>query len=436
MSRALRRRTPQLYLPSTFRAFRNGTFRFLWPANFLSYASRWMQLTLLIWLVLELTDSPWLVALVGFFNWGPMIVLGLIGGLLADSVSPRKLLATTQTLVLLSTLAMTALLHTDLTVYWHAYIVVSATGIGWALDMPSRRSVILDLMGSEGVTNAIALDSVGMFGSRMVGPALAGLLISLGGVKGGYVVLTALQIVSLLLLWAARVPQTRRSEFQPGKIAQNLKEGLGYVRGHRTILATVMVTFLMNLLLFPYVQMVPIIARDVLHVGPGLMGLLQAADGMGALVGAILIASAPNLRHHGRVFLGGSMLGLLALLAFSFSQQYGLSFLALLVLGLGMAGFGTMQSTIVLLMAGEEIRGRALGVISLAIGSSPLGALMIGAIASAASPIFATKIHAIMGLISLSAVAILMPSLWWQATAKVHDRSSALERMPSPQAID
>jgi MFS family permease len=411
MARALRIAAPRPGSLGTFRAFQNHSFRLLWPANFLSYVSRWMQITMLSWLVLELTDSPWHVALIAFFSWMPMLVLGLIGGLLADSVNRRNLLVTTQAATLMSTVALAVLLNTGLIEYWHAYVAVSVTGVSWALDMPSRRSIIHDLLGSGGVTNAVALDSVGMNGSRMVGPALAGLLITLVDVKGGYIVIAAFQMASLTLLLLAGVPQGHRNQFRPSRMVRNLREGLGYVSVQRTILATVIVTFLMNLLLFPYQQMIPVIARDKLEVGAFLMGLLQAADGFGALIGAILIASRPNLKYHGRVYVGGSMLGLLAVLVFALSPWYGLSWPTLLVLGLGTSGFGTMQATIVMLTAREEMRGRALGVISLAIGASPLGALMIGAVASAQSPSFAIGLNAILGIASLALVWLLMPSL-------------------------
>ena len=142
----------------TFRAFANPSFRFLWPANFLAYASRWMQMTLMAWLVLELTDSPLLVSLIGVFVWMPMLVLGFVGGLLADSTNRRALLNTIQAVASVSTLAMTALLFTDFIEFWHAYVAVAVTGINWALDMPSRNSVIHDLLGTDGVTNAVALD--------------------------------------------------------------------------------------------------------------------------------------------------------------------------------------------------------------------------------------------------------------------------------------
>ena len=421
----------------TFHAFQNHSYRLLWLANFFSYISRWLQMTMLGWLVLELTDSPWLVALVGFFGFAPSLLLGVIGGVLADRLDRRKLLMATQAMNFAATLAMTVLLHTGMAEFWHAYLIIMVIGIGWALDYPSRRSIIHDLLGRRGVTNAIALDAVGMHSSRMLGPALAGALIVLVGVSGGYVVVTLFYLAAVFLVRSMWLPENLRSPVPSGatesesdsprreerrdlgpsayqgllNIVGNLVEGFRYVRGQPVILATLLITVLMNLLLFPYMQMVPVIARDVLGVGPGLMGILMAAEGLGALTGAVVIASAGNIRYQGRVYIGGSMLALLVLLLFSFSRSYAVSVAILLVLGLGTACFGTMQATIVMLLAKDEMRGRVLGVTTLAIGASPLGTLLVGGLASAVSPTFAIGLMSIIGIVSLAVVGLLMPSL-------------------------
>ena len=411
----------------TFDAFSNHSYRLLWPANFFAYVARWMQMTLLGWLVLELTDSALRVALVGFFSMLPLLLLGMIGGVLADRVNKHRLLVTTQVMSFAAALAMVALLETETVRFWHAYVVISVTGVGWALDMPSRRSVVHDLVGRAGVTNAIALDSVGMHGSRMVGPALAGGLIAVAGVGGGYIVVSVLYVVAIALIWAVSLPRRTAASTGSANVVRNLVEGVRYVKGHNALLAIVLVTILMNLLLFPYVQLIPVIARDVLHIGPGLMGTLLAVEGLGALIGAIVIASMGNIRYHGRFYVGGSMVGLIMVLLFSLSQWYFVSLPILLLLGLGTSGFGTMQSIIVMLLAKEEMRGRALGVMSLAIGAGPLGALMIGAIASLTDSRVAIGIHAVLGIVSLSLVALLMPSLRRQT---VPDESDPEEGVP------
>jgi MFS family permease len=396
----------------TFRAFSNQNFRFLWPANFLLYVSRWMQMTLLAWFVLELTDSAWYVSLLGFFTFLPMLVLGMLGGLLADSVNRRALLVITQLVALALTITVMVLLFAGFMELWHAYAAVFITGATWALDMPARSSVIHDQLGGEGVTNGMSLDSVGMTGSTMVGPAFAGLLITLFDVKGGYVAMVAFQSVALVSLLFARIPTGYDSVFAPEKVVRNLLEGLSYARTQRVVLAIILITVVMNLMLFPIMQMVPVMARDVLNVGPGLMGVLQSASGFGSFFGSLFLASLTSFNRHGAVFLGGSVLGTLGLLIFSFSHWYGLSFVALLVMGTGVAGFAVMQMTLVMLVSRDEMRGRALGVVSLAIGVSPIGALFIGGLASAIGTANAVTVNAVTGLALLALIGLIMPSFW------------------------
>ena len=176
-----------------------------------------------------------------------------------------------------------------------------------------------------------------------------------------------------------------------------------------------MVTLLFNVLPAPAAHLVPVIARDVLHVGVGLMGLLQSTAGLGSLTVVLLIASAANVSHHGRLYMGGVMVALLALLLFSFSRWYALSIPALLVYGLGMGVFTTMQPTLVMLLARADMRGKALGVITLAIGVGPVGALFIGGVAESAGPSFAIGLNAAIGLVCLVFIAALLPSLWRRA---------------------
>jgi len=390
-----------------------------------------MQMTVLVWLVLELTGSPFLVALVGFFGMIPLLLFGAIGGLLADKVDRRKLIIFTQLLNVAAASSMFAILVAGTEEYWHCYVVVLASGLGWAFDMPARRSIVLDVTGRAGVTNAMALDSVGMHASRMIGPALGGILIQVVGLVGGYVVIIALYLVGLAFLSVLKLPQ-REIVPTSHSVVRNLAEGFIYVKSNRVILATVIVTVLMNLLLFPYMQMVPVIARDTLNVGAGLMGVLMGADGLGAIIGSIAIASFGQLRYHGRIYLGGSLIGLVLVLAFAASQWFAVSLPVLILLGLGTAGFGTMQSTIIVISASDDMRGRALGVISLAIGAGPIGALLIGAVAETTSPATGITIFAILGILSLSLVTLLMPELRAPMRQQVSESAGSAQDQVTP----
>ncbi len=394
-----------------FRAFRNVDYTRLWGSNALMCTTRWMQMILLAWLILELTEAPWMVALVGFFSMIPTLLLGLIGGLLADRADRYWLLVITQGASTVISALMTLMLLTGIVQVWHGYVTAVVTGIAWALSFPARRALVYDLLGSSELTNAIALDTVGLNVSRMVGPALAGVLIGSIGVSGGFVVMTCGNALGLLLVYILQIPPRQR-EVQPRQsIVQNLIEGFAYVKTEPIIMAIIWITLFINLLLFSYSTMVPIIARDILHVGPVLMGALQAGEGLGALAGSMYIASSVNLRYHGRIYVGGSLLALIGLLGFSLSSWYIMSFPIMMALGLGTAGFATMQSAVVMLVAKTDMRGRALGVVSLAIGGGPLGALLVGALAESISPVFALRINALMGIIVLTLITLCIPSI-------------------------
>ncbi len=408
---ALYLRTRRAVIPKTLRAFHSRDYRILWPANFVAYASFWMQMTLLAWFVLELTDSAWLVALVGFFSMAPMFLLGILGGALADRVDRHRLLMITQAASLASILVMATLLQIDLASYWHAYPSVLIVGTAWALDMPSRRSLIHDMLGRSGVTNAIALDSAGMSSSLMLGPLLGGITINLLGVADGYIVIAALYFVSLTLLSHLHVAPLDRDGMVRIRLFRDLSTGLRYVAGHPFLRAMVLITIVMNLFLFSYANIVPVVARDALGVGPGLMGMLLAAPGLGSVVGAILIASTPTIAPHGQIFIAGSIISFISLMLFAVSDWYMASLVILVLLGLGTAGFGTMQASMAMLVARKEMRGKALGIISLAIGAGPFGALLIGATASLMGGGLALIINAGIGTICVIVIGLMLPSL-------------------------
>ena len=387
-------------------------------------------MTTLSWFVLDRTDSAFSVGLVGFFGMVPFLVLGIFGGYLADVLDRKLLIAVTQFLNLISAVIMCVLLSLDIVEYWYAYIAIIIPGLGWSLDMPSRRSLIMDIMGPQGLTNGVALDSVGMHISKMIGPALAGALIAFTGVQGSYILLSVVMAVGCLLFLKVSQPdrpnQIAKSKISGGttsdlagsserklmrEVFSNLAEGFKYAFSSQTIVAVIVITVFMNLLLFPYMQMVTVVSKNILFVGPLLMGILMASDGLGALVGSTLIASRNKMVYHGRIYLYGSILSLIALMVFSMSSWYLVSLPLLLILGIGTSGFGTMQSAIVLLVSRPELRGRALGVVTLAIGAGPIGSLVVGAVSEWIGPANALLFNSIIGLVLVCLSGLFMPSI-------------------------
>ena len=396
----------------TFQAFQVDNYRLLWPANVITNVARSAQLTMLTWLVLDLTGSPFLVGLVGFSATIPMFAFGLFGGALADTLNKKALLVGAQVASLATSLIMLGLLVSGEVRFWHAYVSVFALGAGFTVEMPARRSLIHDFLGRGRVTNGFAVDSMGQAVSRMIGPAIAGALIAFVGVRGGYYFVSGLYVASGALLSRMRgITRAPRDRVTLRGLAAEMAGGLKTTRRNGTLLAVVAITALMNLLLFPYQHMVPVMTRDVLGVGPALMGVLLAADGLGSLLGAFAIAYAASIRYHGRLYAAATALALAALYLFSLSHSYVTSLPFALFIGVGAGIFSAMQGAIVVLVAPEAERGRALGVISLAIGAGPFGALMLGAVANIQGPALALRLNAAVGLTLVALIAGLMPAI-------------------------
>jgi MFS family permease len=376
---------------------RNREFLWLWAAGGMSHASRWMETGVLGWLILELTDSPWHVALVGVSRSAPLLAFGLFAGLIADRTNRWVVILCTQAVNAVGTGALLVLLLLGAIQPWHVLLIAFILGCSTILDMPSRRSLIYDLVGPQQVVSAMSLETINNTVGKFLGPLIGGLMIEMTGFAGVYLLLMAVYLLALGLILQVRInlpapPGTA----QP--IWQSLVSGIQYSLHNRVVLGVLCITVIMNALAFSYVQILPVVARDHLRVGPGLMGLLASADGMGTLIGALLLAALGNLPRHGRIFALGALLELVSLLAFAASPWYALSFVLLLGVGLGNAGFSTMQSTIILLSAAPGMRGRAVGILGLCIGSTPLGLLELGAVAALVGAPAAIGLNAGLGL--------------------------------------
>jgi MFS family permease len=400
----------------TLRAFYTRGFWRIWTGSMVWYSARWMDLFVLQWQVLVMTDSAFHVSLVGFYRMAPMFVFGLLTGVLADRLDRRALLLAAQLWNAVASAAIGALILTGHLALWHLAVLVTALGFSWALDLPSRRSYIYEMVGPRRVVNAMALDHVGMDGAKIVGPILGGLLWPVIGAGGCLLILSAGYLVNYWLY--RRLPSAPPQPTGSPRVLRNLMDGLAYVFRTPVILGVVAVTAVMNLLGFPYQHMVPVVGRHVLELGPLLTGLLLAADGLGALTGSLVVASLGEVSQKGRLFVAGSVLMMTAVLLFSLSRWYLLAFGLLFMVGAGTACFATMQSSLVLTSASDAMRGRAMGALMLAIGFGPLGALLIGSLASVWGAPRAVTVFAGTGILLLACV-FWKATVLWQARAGV-----------------
>lgn len=391
------------------RSFAIPGYRLVWAGGSLFQMARWMETTVMGWLVLEMTGSAFMLALVGFYRMAPMVVLGPLSGLFADRVSRKLLLVIAAGVSALATAALAAFIVLDAATLPVITVAMLALGLGWALDFPAHRALIRDLAGAQGVVNAMALENVGFNLSRIAGPALGGLLLEVGGAKLAYPAVAGVFLLSLVPFALIRAPSFVRGRSQG--VLRDLGEGLRYATKERVILGVLGITVAMNLLFFPFNQLLPVFARDVLHVGPGLLGLMGAASGFGAMIGAVGLAFLPDLRRPGIAFIVGCFIAGGGLLAFAASEWYGLSIGLLVGLSVGQALFGILQSTIVLTTASDEMRGRALGMVGLAIGAMPPGILLLGAMTRALGAQLAAGIAAVSVLLLVSAITLAVPQL-------------------------
>ena len=374
------------------------------------YVARMMELVALSWLVLELTDSPSRVALVGVSRMLPMFLLGLVAGSLADRFSKIGVLVSVQILNLVVGCIVLALLVSGNIEVWHVYPAIFLTGTGWTLDFAARRSYYSGLFTPAGLVNAVSLDTAALTGSMMLGPLIGGSLISLVGFSGTYVAIIVMYLLGLVVILSLVKHGVQGSSVPKDSVISQVTDAVRVVRGNRTLWAVFLVTVALNFFGFPYIQMVPVIARDVLRVGEVLFGVLMSAAGMGALVGSLLIASK-QISRQGTVYVMGAILMMAALFLFAFSRVYIISVVLLFVAGLGTSGFGTMQVIIALRGVSPEMRGRAMGAIALGIGASPLGMFVMGQLAEALGTQTALALLTGSGLVVMIIMRWRLPEL-------------------------
>ena len=346
----------------------------------------------------------------------PMLMLGLVAGSLADRFPKKPLMVVFQVVNLVVAASMTLLvfadpdLSGDVLKEWHVFLGSFLVGIAWTADFAARRAFYSELFDGAGLVNAVALDSVAMMGSSMLGPLLGGTLIFVVGFEGTYAAMLGAVIVGFLLLLTMPTTGMARPASPTAGLATQVAEIVQTMRANRTIWAVVLVTIALNFFGFPFIQMLPVIARDVLGAGSLGYGVLAAATGIGSIAGTLMIATR-GAERMGTIFCLGAMLMLVGIFFFALSELYAVSFLLLLVAGVGMSGFATMQSTIPLQAVPREMRGRAIGAVALAIGSAPLGLLALGPLAEARGPQEAVVAFTAAGILVLGALYWRLPVL-------------------------
>ena len=368
-------------LLDTYPALGSSPFRLYWGGQVFSLTGLWMQNLAQGWLVLELTNSPLLLGLVGAFWAAPNILLSLVGGAIADRVDRRRLLVVTRSAGIVASLVLASLVATGLVQVWHVFAIALLMGTVSAFDMPASQALVPSLVKPAHLMNAIALLSVAFSGTRIVGPSIAGVLVAEFGVAGCYLIAAVLAVPVVGAL--ARIPSAAASGAAKLGILGEVASGLAYIRRDQlkvTLLAMILVNSLFGM---AYPLMMPVVARDVLGAGATGYGALMAASGVGSLIGTLGVATFSTIRNRGMVAIGGCIAFGITLIAFGFSTSLPLSLFLLALVGLANSLYGTLISTLLQQSLDDEYRGRVMGVFSLAMNTMALAGLQAGALASA-----------------------------------------------------
>ncbi|HEU5193321.1 MAG TPA: MFS transporter [Methylomirabilota bacterium] len=396
-------------LPGALRAFANRDFRLFWGGQLVSLIGTWMQSVAQSWLVLELTSSPFLLGLVGTLQFAPVLFFSFFAGALADRQPKRRLIIVTQSLMCVQALVLAALVHRGHVQYWHVALMAGLYGLANTVDMPTRQAFVAEMVGKESLRSAIALNSTLFNGARVVGPALAGLVIAKWGTALAFFFngLSFLPVIAALaMLHAAGLPRPRSGRSMRSEIG----EGVSYALRTPRIALVMALVLCVSAFFFNYNTLVPLLARDILHQDAHGFGLLMTAVGLGAVAGAVVLASLGTERPPVILLIASALVLGVAAMTMSGVSRFGVAMALLGVMGFCGMLFMTGANTTVQLTVPDELRGRVMSLHTLMFaGMTPFGAFLVGAVTEALGARAGFLVTGAGGLVSVLAL-----TLWWR----------------------
>ena len=370
---------PVMPFPAGLRALNHPGFRRFFAAQIASQTVNWMQTVAQSWLVLSLTPSPFRLGLIGTLQFAPILLFSIPAGALADRVSRRRLIVGAQVVLACQSVALAALTASGRAEYWHVAVLASIVGLANVVDAPARQALVAELVGRADVGNAVALNSASFNAARIAGPALGGILIARLGVTPAFV-LNALGFV-LATLVLARLPAGERPAAPPGSVLEGIREGLRYALRTPEIMLTLGLLFVVSIFVFNFTVYVPLVVRTVLHLGAEGFGFLMAALGMGAVTGALAVATAGARRPPVPLMFGAAATACAGLVALGACATFGPAAAALFATGLTGIVLVASCNTWMQLQAPDALRGRVMSLYTLVWGGSfPIGAFIVGTV--------------------------------------------------------
>jgi MFS transporter, DHA1 family, staphyloferrin A biosynthesis exporter len=401
----------------TFESLGIRDYRLLWLGQLSTSLGQWMDQTARSWLIYQITGSPLQLGLVSATRGLPLLLFGVVAGVVADRYGRKAQLIIAQVVNAILNLVLAVLILTGNIQEWHIYFTGFLAGTVQAFQQPARQVLINDLAGEKHLLNAIALNSAAFNISRSVGPALCGLVIEFSGVDVSYFVQAGLYAFATLWTFQMKVPEIDRSSLSTRAIDnqsffKSAREGMSFIIANPLILALMVLGLAPILLGMPYTSLMPIFAIDVLGGGPSTQGLLLTMVGIGAVLGALTIASLGGRQGSGKLLILGAVGFGLGLVFFSRSPVLWMALIFTFMAGLSNSAYTSQDQTIIQVLTPSELRGRVLGIYFLNRGLMPIGSLIAGALAAWLGGPWAVTIMGAACVLVAVGVAVFVPELW------------------------
>lgn len=395
-------------------ALQHRNYRLYWVGQLISLVGTHMQRAAQTWLVLTLTSDPFALGLVVAAQWGPVLLFGLFGGIVADALSKRRTLIATQAISMTLAFTLAILAATGTAQVWHVLVMATLLGFTSVIDLPTRQSFVYEMVGRDDVVSAVALYSAIVNIAKVVGPAVAGLTIGAFSVAFAF----AFNGLSFLAVIAGLLAM-RASELQPiaptalprslSAVLANLAEGLRYVVRTRHVLLALAIVALVSTAGMNFQVLIAPLARDVLNVGAEGFGFLMAASGLGSVVSALIVAALGRPRV-AKIVIAALALGALEI-GLSFSRSFPLSLACMFIVGASSVGISMNTNTLIQMAVPDRLRGRVMAAyVTVNAGTTPIGGLIFGAIAGVAGVAEAI----LVGGVAVTIIALVALAVAWR----------------------
>ncbi|MDH7601607.1 MAG: MFS transporter [Armatimonadota bacterium] len=364
--------------PNALRVLANRDYALYWVGLLISATGSWMQNVAQGWLVFDLTGSKLYLGIVGAAGTLPMLFLALPGGVIADRFNKRRITILTQSLAMFQAFVLGLLTVKGLIKPWHVVLLAGFMGLVNSLDVPARQAMTVEIVGKSDLLSAVALNSSAFNGARILGPAIAGVIVGISGAGMCFLINAASYLAVIISLIIIR-PTPLGATSSDASMMLQIREGLAYARRNPVIRDLLLLTGVASIFGLQYGTLIPALAKEVLRVGPERFGILVSSAGIGSVAAAVSIAAIGHLLMPRKVVSIGSILAPLGIIALSLTRQYFIAAACLVVIGFGMMLFLAVSNSIVQVASPDELRGRILSLRTLVfMGVAPIGSLQIG----------------------------------------------------------